>query len=94
MSISIYSGSSAETACPEKSVSLVIKGDRHGFDVTEAIQIMENSLEQFRVQAHICSEQRFGRMDFKMTRSMLAAESCEQSANLMVSGLAGMSYLT
>ncbi|CAI6342067.1 unnamed protein product [Periconia digitata] len=75
----------------KKGISLLFKGDRHGFDVTEAIQAVESSLEEFRIQVGICSEQRFGRMDMKMTRSMLAAESCEEKASEMVSGLAGLS---
>jgi hypothetical protein len=70
-------------------VSLIFKGDRHGFDLTEAFEDLEKQLKEFRIQAEICLQHKFGRMDYKVTRTMLAAESCEILAAETGAGVAG-----
>jgi len=58
-------------------VSLIFKGDKHSFELTEAIDDLGKRLEEFKSQAEICLHQRFGRVDYKVTRTMLAAENTE-----------------
>ncbi|KAF2678846.1 hypothetical protein K458DRAFT_435517 [Lentithecium fluviatile CBS 122367] len=42
-----------------KGVSLIFKGDKHSFDLTEAFNDLEKQLKEFRVQVEICFQQRF-----------------------------------
>ncbi|KAF1961538.1 hypothetical protein CC80DRAFT_532137 [Byssothecium circinans] len=74
----------------KKGMSLVFKGDRHSFDVTESIADLEKRLKEFRTQVDICSQQKLGRVDVKATRSMIAAENTEMmvaETNIGISGI-------
>lgn len=75
-------------------MSLMFKGDRHSFDITEAIQDLEKRLKEFRTQAEICLQQRFGRMDQRVTRSMIAAENSEMMIAESGLDMAGMRQLS
>ncbi|KAH8887910.1 hypothetical protein GQ53DRAFT_844008 [Thozetella sp. PMI_491] len=61
----------------KKSSGLLFKGDRYGTDVSNSIADLEKELKAFKSQAEICAQQKFGRMDRKVTRSMVAAENTE-----------------
>lgn len=71
----------------------MFKGDKHGFDLTEAFLELEKQLKEFRIQAKICLQHRFGRMDYKLTRTMMAAESCEELAAGTGADVAGKSTI-
>ncbi|KAL8300752.1 hypothetical protein RB593_010210 [Gaeumannomyces tritici] len=64
----------------KKGVSLIIKGSRYGTEIDDAINALEGSLNSFRIQAKICDSQRLGKMDTRVARAALAAESTEDIA--------------
>jgi hypothetical protein len=55
---------------------------------------METSLVDFRTEVRICSQQKFGRMDQKVTRGMLAAEKSEQIVAKTAEDIASMPLIT
>lgn len=50
----------------EKGFKAVIKGKAYGKEIDQALKDLEEALSSFKEEAHICSEQRLGRLEDHM----------------------------
>lgn len=58
--------SEADKGLAEKGFKAVIKGKAYGKEIDGALKDLEEALSTFKEEAHICSEQRLGRLEDHM----------------------------
>lgn len=58
--------SEADKGLAEKGLKAVIKGKAYGKEIDGALKDLEEALSTFKEEAHICSEQRLGRLEDHM----------------------------
>lgn len=73
----------ADERLAEKGFKAVIKGKAYGKDIDEALKEFEEALSHFKEEAHICSEQRLGRLEehiLSVKRTLARLEGNQEEA--------------